>query len=134
MKYTIYKTDGEIVRLLDCDNIEQQLAAGEAYLDGWFFDTEYYVAQDQPVLMPPKPNQYCVFDYTTKQWFDPRTSETQWPIVRTERNQKLQACDWTQLSDIPAETKSLWESYRQALRDVTDQPDPFNIIWPTPPQ
>jgi hypothetical protein len=134
MKYTIYKTDGEIVRLLDCDNIEQQLAAGEAYLDGWFFDTEYYVAQDQPVLMPPKPNQYCVFDYTTKQWFDPRTPETQWPIVRTERNQKLQACDWTQLSDIPAETKALWEPYRQALRDITDQPDPFNIIWPTPPQ
>jgi hypothetical protein len=134
MKYTIYKPNGEIARLLDCDNIEQQLAAGEAYLGGWFFDTEYYVAQDQPVLMPPKPNQYCIFDYTTKQWVDPRTPETQWPIVRTERNQKLQACDWTQLSDIPAETKSLWESYRQALRDVTDHPDPFNIIWPTPPQ
>jgi hypothetical protein len=134
MKYTIYKTDGEIVRLLDCDNIEQQLAAGEAYLDGWFFDTEYYVAQDQPVLMPPKPNQYCVFDYDTKQWFDPRTPETQWPIVRTERNRRLQACDWTQLSDIPAETKALWEPYRQALRDITDQPDPFNIVWPTPPQ
>jgi hypothetical protein len=134
MKYTIYKTNGEIVRLLDCDNIEQQLVAGEAYLDGWFFDTEYYIVQDQPVLMPPKPSEYCIFDYDTKQWVDPRTPETQWPIVRTERNRRLQACDWTQLSDIPAETKALWEPYRQELRDVTDQPDPFNIVWPTPPQ
>jgi hypothetical protein len=134
MKYTIYKPNGEIVRLVDCDNIEQQLAAGESYLDGWFLDTEYYVAQEQPVLMPPKPSEYCVFNYTTKQWFDPRTPETQWSVVRIERNKRLQACDWTQLSDIPAETKALWEPYRQALRDITDQPDPFNIIWPTPPQ
>jgi hypothetical protein len=134
MKYTIYKTDGEIVRLLDCDNIEQQLAAGESYLDGWFLDTEYYVSQEQPVLMPPQPNEYCVFNYTTKQWFDPRTNETQWRVVRTERNRRLQACDWTQLFDIPSETKALWEPYRQALRDITNQPDPFNIVWPTPPQ
>ena len=133
MKYTVFVSSGEIVRLLDCDNIEQQLVAGEAYLDGWFFDTEYYVVQDQPVLMPPKPSEYCIFDYDTKQWVDPRTPETQWPIVRTERNRRLQACDWTQLSDIPAETKDLWEPYRQELRDVTDQPDPFNIVWPTPP-
>jgi hypothetical protein len=134
MNYTVYISSGKIVRLLDCDNIEQQLAAGESYLDGWFSDTEYYVAQGQAVQMPPKPSEYCVFDYTTKQWVDPRTPETQWPIVRTERNRRLQACDWTQLSDIPTETKTLWEPYRQELRGVTDQPDPFNIVWPTPPQ
>jgi hypothetical protein len=134
MKYTVFVSSGEIVRLLDCDNIEQQLAEGEFYLDGWFPDNEYYVAQEQPVLMPPKPSEYCIFDYTTKQWFDPRTPETQWPIVRTKRNRLLQACDWTQLSDIPMETKAFWEPYRQQLRDVTDQPDPFNIVWPTKPE
>ena len=137
MKYTIYKTDGEIVRLLDCDNIEQQLAAGESYLDGWFLDTEYYVSQEQPVLMPPQPNEYCVFNYTTKQWFDPRTDETQWPLVRTERNKRLQASDWTDTASAPArlgqELYDQWQTYRQALRDVTSQPDPFNIVWPTPP-
>ena len=134
MKYTVFVSNGKITRLLDCDTIKQQLAAGESYLDGWFLDTEYYVAQGQAVQMPPKPSEYCVFDYATKQWVDPRTPETQWPIVRRERNKKLQVTDWTQLSDISAETKALWEPYRQALRDVTDQPDPFNIIWPTPPQ
>jgi hypothetical protein len=32
-----------------------------------------------------------------------------------------------------APTKEVWAAYRQALRDVTLQPDPFNIVWPTPP-
>ena len=26
-----------------------------------------------------------------------------------------------------------WLDYRQAMRDVTEQSDPLNIIWPTPP-
>lgn len=54
--------------------------------------------------------------------------------VLTERKAKLVASDWTQLADIPAETKALWEPYRQALRDITSQPNyPFNITWPNPP-
>lgn len=86
------------------------------------------------VPLPPKPNEYCVFNYDTLQWVDQRTPEMQWDIVRADRNQRLQACDWTQLSDIPAETKALWEPYRQALRNVSNQSDPFNIVWPTPPR
>lgn len=69
----------------------------------------------------------------TKKWEDTRTNDSQWIVIREERNQKLQASDWTQLADIPSETKSLWEPYRQALRDVTLQADPFNIVWPSPP-
>jgi hypothetical protein len=26
-----------------------------------------------------------------------------------------------------------WSAYRQALRDVTTQTDPFSITWPTKP-
>jgi hypothetical protein len=138
MKYTIYLNNGEIVKLLDCNNIEQQLVAGESYLEGWFLDNKYYVTQGKAVQMPPKPSKYCVFNYDTKQWFDPRTPETQWPIVRIERNKKLQASDWTDtasaLARLGSELYNQWQTYRQALRDVTKQPDPFNIIWPTPPQ
>jgi hypothetical protein len=138
MKYSIYISSGKIVRLLDCDNIEQQLADGESYLEGWFLDNQYYVVQDEAVEMPPSPSEYCVFDYTNKQWIDPRTPETQWRVVRAERNKKLQASDWTDTASAPArlgqELYDQWQTYRQALRDVTEQSDPFNIIWPTPPQ
>jgi hypothetical protein len=94
----------------------------------------YYVRGGSLVLLPTKPNEYCEFDYVAEQWFDLRTNDTQWTAVRADRNQRLQATDWTQLADIPAETKLLWEPYRQELRDVTNQPDPFSIVWPTPPQ
>jgi len=59
----------------------------------------------------------------------------EWNVVRGERDKKLLSCDWTRLDDVPItpEKKSEWETYRQALRDITTQPDPFNITWPTPP-
>jgi hypothetical protein len=54
--------------------------------------------------------------------------------LRAERDRLLQACDWTQLPDAPSGTREAWATYRQALRDVTDQPGfPHAINWPTPP-
>jgi len=134
MRYSIYSTvDGQILRAVITDNIESQLAQNEDYIEGNYPDNEYYIAQGQPTQMPAKPEGAYYFDYSTKQWVqDQPAQET---AVRIQRNQLLQQSDWTQLSDISAETKALWEPYRQALRDVTDQPGyPFNIVWPTPPQ
>ena len=59
--------------------------------------------------------------------------ENQWFFVRETRNQLLAECDWTQLSDIPQNTKNLWSTYRQQLREITNQPNPFNIEWPVKP-
>jgi hypothetical protein len=43
--------------------------------------------------------------------------------------------DWmvTRSVERGANLSAAWRSYRQALRDITDQPDPFNISWPEPP-
>lgn len=59
-----------------------------------------------------------------------------WENIRNERNQLLLECDWTQLSDSPltAEKKTEWQTYRQELRDITNQSDPKDIIWPTKPE
>ena len=59
----------------------------------------------------------------------------QWANVRSERNAKLAACDWTQLPDAPLSNIEMqqWATYRQALRDITTQTDPFNITWPQEP-
>ncbi len=59
--------------------------------------------------------------------------EDKWFEIRELRNQLLQECDWTQLGDIPTEVKNLWSSYRQQLRDITNQSNPFNINWPVKP-
>lgn len=56
----------------------------------------------------------------------------QWALVRNTRNEKLKDSDWTQLGDAPVDTAA-WSAYRQALRDITLQTDPFNIVWPETP-
>lgn len=59
-------------------------------------------------------------------------ADTQWGIIRIERNTKLIASDWTQVADAPVDAAE-WATYRQALRDITNQTNPFNIVWPTVP-
>jgi hypothetical protein len=53
--------------------------------------------------------------------------------VRTQRNAKLSASDWTQVADSPVD-QAAWATYRQALRDVTSQAGfPWTIEWPVAP-
>ena len=53
--------------------------------------------------------------------------------ARESRNTKLSECDWTQVADAPVD-KTVWATYRQALRDVTTQSGfPWEITWPTQP-
>ena len=91
-----------------------------------------YLEGDKLISALPQPTQYHVFNYDTKQWEDPRTAETQWPVVQAQRNALLSATDWVtarayeQGEPVPEN----YRVYRQALRDVTNQPDPFNITWP----
>ena len=59
-------------------------------------------------------------------------NDSQWANVRSDRNRRLAACDWTQLADAPVDSLS-WAVYRQALRDITTQADPFNLVWPAAP-
>jgi hypothetical protein len=55
--------------------------------------------------------------------------------VRSERNTKLAATDWTQGKDIPDNVSSTWAAYRQALRNVPAQAGfPWEVTWPTQPE
>ena len=53
----------------------------------------------------------------------------QWNVIRAERNKLLAESDWTQLPDASADAAA-WATYRQALRDITTQANPFSIVWP----
>ena len=77
---------------------------------------------------------YIAVDWSEEQ-IEQATTQ-QWIFVRGDRDKRLQESDWTRLDDVPlTEAKKLeWANYRQALRDVTDQTDPFEIVWPTKPE
>ena len=107
-----------------------------------------------PVLEGPQPTatqfQYVYRDGVEEvggQWFTKYSvadmdqaqidalTASQWDSIRAERNAKLASCDWTQLDDTPLSNtqKQAWATYRQELRDITKQSDPFNIVWPAEP-
>lgn len=56
--------------------------------------------------------------------------------VRADRDARLASTDWTQLLDCPLDDLDmvLWQSYRQALRDVPQQAGfPNEVEWPEEP-
>ena len=64
-------------------------------------------------------------------------------LLREQRNLLLYQTDWTQNDDVPTETKTKWQTYRQQLRDLpaTASPklnseydlDDTSVTWPTEP-
>ena len=62
-------------------------------------------------------------------------SATQWTAIRSERDRRLNETDWVSIraADTAAPMSAEWSAYRQALRDITTQSDPFSITWPIKP-
>lgn len=80
----------------------------------------------------------------TGQWLPPTPTESTPPPeitpeqkvqqIRAQRNFLLAASDWTQGKDIPTTISEPWATYRQQLRDITDQPGfPDTVTWPDKP-
>ena len=103
----------DIVNTRSFDEATQHLETVDAYLeDGVVYSVRAVTNSD---------------DYNTQR------SATEWTEVRSLRDMYLQESDWTQLPDVSNVDKTAWATYRQQLRDITTQADPFNITWPTKP-
>jgi hypothetical protein len=60
--------------------------------------------------------------------------DAKWTFIRAQQKELLYKSDWTcSVTDYSPPNKEKWVIYRQALRDVTTQLDPFNIVWPVHP-
>jgi hypothetical protein len=57
--------------------------------------------------------------------------------LRSKRDRLLASCDWVMINDSPIADKSNWETYRQALRDITNNlttvADVEAVVFPTKP-
>ena len=75
--------------------------------------------------------------WRTQEQIEQEREAQAWASLRAERDRRLAATDWTQLPDVPltAEQRAAWQQYRQALRDVPQQPGaPWDVVWPELPQ
>ena len=102
-------------------------------------------------IAPPtfdKSTHTCAFDGT--QWVVteipvPEPDPTPEPIpamdqLRMQRDGLIAKTDWRMLPDYPGTNQTEWQTYRQALRDITTQTPSLDvdgnltgITWPTPP-
>lgn len=96
---------------------------------------DFYLAPPQPALLPGQVLGWSLPDWTVR---DPNASELaiQWAAVRVQRDKLLSQSDvyvvraYEKNEPVPQATVD----YRQALRDVTKQANPFAIDWPVPPE
>ena len=93
------------------------------------------ITSDQPVYKPASPGASYKFDFTTYTWVQDLTQLRNEVLGR--RQQLLTDSDWTDTAS--AQTRlgamyEVWQTYRQALRDITSQAGyPTAVEWPTQP-
>ena len=101
----------ELVENLSYTTPTQKLSSVDAYVEGgkaYNVKVESTTADEQTTL-----------------------TNQQWSSIRLQRDNLLKNTDWRASSDLTLSDD--WKNYRQALRDVPTQSDPFNITWPTAP-
>ena len=89
---------------------------------------------------PPVPISGNFVEWTGTDWIIREANQSEidfkWQEIRHNRNKLLQASDMIIIKlyenefPVPSEIKV----YRQLLRDVTKQADPWNIEWPIMPE
>ena len=80
------------------------------------------------VQVPLSPEEIAEFQ-TREAEHESKRGERKLADIRSKRNALLAATDIRMLPDVPGDKEAL-KVYRQALRDVTKQPDLDNIVWP----
>ena len=91
-----------------------------------FYDGSDFVIEENEVV------EYQKVRNKTPQEIENEIND-QWTFIRYQRNELLTQCDWTQLSDVSESIRTSYQSYRQDLRDISSQSDPFSIVWPEKP-
>ena len=115
----------------DCTDLQQVMGNGVTTdakgntVEAWSVVDKFSDTTDEDGVVTTKAEHETA--YTAKKDADAAAS------VRTQRDDKLKATDWTALSDVTMTAEMT--TYRQALRDVPAQAGfPSTITWPTSPQ
>lgn len=101
-------------------DLEGMLISQEQYLEICTNLNGFYIEDKQIIKIADKPADFYIFDYETKQWVLDRDAALS--TNKVKRNALLQESDWTQLPDVDLSSsqKAQWATYRQELRNMTD--------------
>ena len=131
MKYIIYNaTTGEVLRTLSTtiETIQLNCKANEDYIAylGNNYDIHVELVDGVKTIMPGRIDSRTADEKSRVEWF----------VVRRERDKRLNDTDWVsaKMLDQTGTIKDESIAYRQALRDVTEQLEQFQIVWPVLPK
>lgn len=141
MKFAIYGPSGQITQTCVApspDDVKSIVPEGFRFCEvsEEVSDDTHYIIGGLTARIPPRPGPEYTFDYSLRTWVDMRTDAQIAMMARAMRDTRISASDWVMLPDVvmSEEKRLLWVEYRQALRDITNQPGfPRNIVWPTKP-
>ena len=128
-------TTGRILRTIECpaDFIARQAGPGESFLEvtTGVDDTSHYIADGAPVPIPARHGNHHTFDYTTKQWVDPRTlSDLQvakWEQIKRARvNAEFGGFTW---DGSPFDSDAISQSRIQGALQLAALIPDFSIDW-----
>lgn len=128
MNYIIFKaTTGKVLRTLNAPLETLQVSMGDdedfiAYLGS---NMDIHIDVNTRTIVPG-----AIDDRT-----DAQKANCERLIIRRERDRLLAETDWisARYLDQTGQIPAAWSNYRQALRDITNQPDPHDIKWPVMP-
>lgn len=137
---------GEIQLYGQCDddtfqNMEHVIEGVATPFDAFVRNSELvpYTPEQRQLKQARVPGFY-VWSNDTFSWVDTRSEDKKYAAVVEHismvRKELLTSSDWTQLPNGPLSIQQQqdWAAYRQALRDITIQPEyPLNVVWPVPP-
>lgn len=132
---TIVTSDLEGLTPQQKDEIYKARLARTFYCNTDLCDCDH-VGTVEDASLPSKEFRSCWRYDGSKVRIDPHLESVElWKRVRNKRDQLLSESDgmFMRAKDLNQNVNS-WSTYRQALRDVTLQPDPKNIIWPSKPE
>jgi len=139
IEFAIYNQQGKFVskgqaEALDETMLDTGLGVYYGVVDPF---TEYFDLDTEAVRQKgPRPTENHEFDYATKTW----QLNTEYAALAAlyQRQKLLKETDWTDTVSAEQRLGSMyvvWQTYRQALRDITlQQGYPLTIVWPDQPE
>ena len=145
-EYTVFDANGNVQKFY-AGNVSPVKDDNQTVLAGRFIASSHYLkdgavqeyTNEQKSAKSNMPIDAAYWSNQSMSWVSLRTDEMRlaekWIEIRELRDKMLSQSDWTTLPDVPManEMRQSWASYRQQLRDITLQADPFSIVWPIAP-
>lgn len=136
--FIVYNNLGKILRTGNCldGDLYYQNGVDEFVIEGKADIYTQFIEEGTVKDLPIKPEGEYSFDYASKQWvFNIEKAIKEALKTRSkllaDGPDRISPMWW---SSMEQEEQQSWTDYRQALLDITSQPNyPQEIVWPTKP-